>query len=132
LNMRAEVVFSAVLLLITATQHARAEQFARSIQAGVLTTVYIYHSWDKDCTSKSGIVKVVTKPQHGTLSHTDDVSAPTRNRFNPTDPCVAKPMNGFRVQYMSAPGYHGQDSFVIEVLFPKRPLLRDSFSVTVN
>jgi hypothetical protein len=128
---RTVIVVAAIAVGVTIGA-VRAEQFARSVQAGVLTTVYTYHSWDKDCVSKSGVVTVVTKPQHGTLSHTDDVSAPSRNRFNPSDPCVGKPMNGFKVQYISAPGYHGPDSFVIEVQFPKRPLQRDSFSVTIN
>jgi hypothetical protein len=131
-KMRASwIVCVAVLLSIG--QAARAEQFSRNVQAGVLTTMYTYHSWNAgDCSSKSGIVRVLTKPQHGTLSHTDDVSAPSRNRFRPDDPCIGKPMNGFRVQYISAPGYRGTDSFVVEVLFPGRPRIVDSYSVIVN
>jgi hypothetical protein len=121
-----------VALLLTMGQAARAEQVTRSVQAGVLATVYIYHSWKPDCSPGSGVVKVLTKPAHGTLSHTDDVSAPNHNRFRANDGCVGRLMKGFRLQYRSEAGYRGTDSFSVEVLFPGKPRTVDNFSVIVN
>jgi hypothetical protein len=55
-----------------------------------------------------------------------------RNRFNPNDTsCVGKGIKGFQVEYQSALGYRGTDSFTIEATYQKRQAL-DVYIITVE
>jgi hypothetical protein len=121
-----------VAAFFTTPEQAHAETFLRNVKSGPTARMYTYHSWNQDCSPESGVVKVVTKPQHGKLTPIKDYSPPYRNRFQTSDPCLGKIMQGFRVEYTSAPGYRGTDSFVIEVTFAKRPAVIDTFTISVE
>jgi hypothetical protein len=127
------IVLSVLLpvLLFSVAPSATAGSFVRSAKSGVPTTAYTYHAHNRDCGAKFGIVKVVTKPQHGKLIPVRDVSTLKGNRFKPTDPCIGSAIPGFRVEYTSTPGYVGIDSFVIEYTTGKQDTL-DSFTIHVQ
>jgi hypothetical protein len=92
----------------------------------------MYMHWAKDCTSRSGIVRVVSKPQHGKLIPSVVDASIKQNRFNLSDTsCVGKTIKGFQVEYQSAPGYRGTDSFTIEATYEKRQAL-DVYMITVE
>lgn len=122
----------AVLALtsLLSANEAMSESFVRSAKSGVSTKVYTYHAHNEDCSEAGGVIKVLTKPQHGKLRPSRDVSPMKRQRFGP-DACAGKAMSGFRVDYTSTPGYRGVDSFVIEYTRHGKTML-DSFSVNVD
>src|SRR5208337_5581896 len=91
----------------TASEQAHAEIFFRNVKSGQTARIHTYHSYNPDCSPKGGVVKVMTKPQHGKLTPIKDYSPPNRSRFYTSDHCIGKVMHGFRVEYTSAPGYRG-------------------------
>ena len=61
-------VLGAVLALEAAT-FAQAKDFTRTVIPGQTTRMKVYKSWNtRDCSPNTGIVKVLTKPQHGKLT----------------------------------------------------------------
>jgi len=110
---------------------AGADTFFRKARSGVETKVFSYHSHRRDCSEKAGVIKVLTKPQHGRLTPGRETSVLRRNRFNPDDPCVGAQLTGFRVSYTSEPGFRGEDSFAIEYTIPGRSVV-DYFTVMVR
>jgi hypothetical protein len=113
--------------------HAYADTFIVSVRSGDNTVVHGYVHWNKnDCSSRTGIVRVVSKPRHGKLIPSEEDGTIRRNRFKPDDlTCVGKPIKVFKVYYQSDTGFHGQDRFTIEATYSKRQVL-DVYNVTVN
>lgn len=112
---------------------AHAEDFVRSANSGRSTKMHIYRSWTTDCKSTLGIVKVLSKPSHGTLTPTE-VTAPIGvSRWNPenTAHCKGVSTNGFRVDYVSAPGFRGTDNFQIQFTSGKHVDV-DRYTVNVH
>ena len=47
---------------------ADAKTVSKTTASGKMVLVYTYVNWKSDCSSNGGVVKVITKPQHGNLS----------------------------------------------------------------
>jgi len=112
---------------------AHAGDFVRSAKSGQSTKMHIYRSWTADCQSKLGIVQVLSKPSHGTITPTE-VTAPIGvSRWNPesTAHCKGVLTNGFRVDYVSAPGFRGTDQFQIQFRSGNN-VDTDNFTVNVH
>jgi len=122
----------ALAIFLARAERADAEFFSRSARPGQATRMHTYLAWKKDCSPNVGIVRLVTKPQHGTLKTTRPNEVAARNRWRLTDPCIGKTMKGFRVEYTSVPGYRGPDSFVVEFTAGQRPTELDTFTVSVE
>lgn len=95
--------------------------------------MHVYRSWTNDCKSKLGIVKVLSKPSHGTLKPTQVKSTIGISRRNPEKSvhCKGVPTNGFRVDYTSAPGFRGIDQFTIQFTYG-RGIDIDNYNVNVQ
>jgi hypothetical protein len=104
------------LAVCFAGSHACAKDFTRTVRSGQPTQMHVYRSWTTDCQSKRGVVKVVSKPAHGTLTPTEVQSTISTSRYHPerTAQCMGLPTNGFRVDYRSEPGFRGTDQFAVE------------------
>jgi predicted transcriptional regulator len=77
--------------------------------------------------------RVATKPQHGKLTPSRVSAVARQNRFSSySTACLGKTMPGFRVTYISTPGYRGPDSFAIEVIYGNRQPILDTYTVTVE
>jgi hypothetical protein len=126
-------VFVGFICCLTAPlDRAFADAFDVSVRSGEKKRVHQYIHWNKDCSSRTGIVRVVNKPQHGKLVPSEENGIIKRNRFRPDDlACVGKPIRAFIVYYQSDAGFHGQDRFTIEATYSKRQVL-DVYNVTVN
>lgn len=110
-----------------------AETFNRTVPPGRTTQVKIYRTWNpSDCSSAPGIVKVVTKPQHGKLASGSVSSTIPVNRLSGRNQCLGKPIVGFAVNYTPAPGYHGPDTFTIDVVYERHAPISDVYNVTVQ
>jgi hypothetical protein len=96
--------------------NAYAVDYTRTVKSGQSTKMHVYRSWTTDCKSKLGIVKVLSKPSHGTLTPTEVTASIGISRNNPerTAHCKGQPTNGFRVDYVSDRGFRGTDHFKIE------------------
>lgn len=122
-----------VCLLAAMPILAQAETFSRTVPSGRTTQVKIYRTWNpSDCSSAPGIVKVVAKPQHGKLASGSVSSTIPMNRLSGRNQCLGKPIVGFAVNYTPAPGYHGPDTFAIDVIYERHAPISDVYSVTVQ
>lgn len=106
----------------------------RTAPSGKTTRMITYKAWKRsDCSADIGVVKVVSKPAHGTLTPRPGVAATIgKNRVGRDNSCMGRPITGFQVDYRSNPGYRGTDTFVIETTFGKRSMVVDTFTVTVE
>lgn len=121
------------LVLVTASA-AHADAIFRKASSGKTTRMITYKSWKPgECTANVGVVKVVSKPAHGTLTPRPGVATTIgKNRVGNDDSCMGRAITGFQVDYKSDPGYRGTDSFVIETTYGKRSMTVDAFTVTVE
>jgi hypothetical protein len=98
---------------------ASGEDFSVTVASGRLTKMQDYKSWKNDCTSTTGVVKVITKPQHGTLStRIVDTTISSHTRIPRVTYCTGLPIKAFRVNYTSTRGFHGTDTFSLEAVWP--------------
>jgi hypothetical protein len=94
--------------------------------------MYEYGNWKSDCSSHGGIVKVLTKPQHGKLTPVRENVTIRASRFPRDMSCYGKQILGFVVYYTPQPQFVGFDTFAIEVTYPGHPPDVDTFSVNVK
>jgi hypothetical protein len=108
------------------------------VQAGQTIRVHVYKSWtweEGHCTSMSGVVKLSVKPQHGKVTHRIiDATIPQVHRFGVTRPqCQGQPTNGFAVFYTPATGFHGTDTFTLDINWPHSgEQATDTYTMTVQ
>lgn len=93
---------------------AIALELKREALSGKATPMFSYSSWDRNCKSQTGVVKLLTKPAHGTATYTRKTLVAKFNRFNAADPCLGKSFPMFQVVYSSTRGFRGTDTFQIE------------------
>jgi hypothetical protein len=120
-------------ILCFVVENAYAKDFVVSAKSGQSTTMHIYRSWTNDCKSKLGVVKVLSKPSHGRLTRSE-VTAPigiSRNSPEETAHCKGVLTNGFRVDYISSPGFRGTDQFQIQFTYGRHVDI-DNYTVNVQ
>jgi hypothetical protein len=71
------------LAFVVLAGNAFAKDFTKSAKSGQATTMATYRSWGKDCSNRIGIVKVISKPAHGTLNPVHVDSTIGMSRRNP-------------------------------------------------
>jgi hypothetical protein len=94
--------------------------------------MYVYKSWTRNCESKPGLVKVLSKPMHGTIAPTVVAAKIGVSRVAPqkTAHCQGAPTEGFRVDYTSEPGFRGSDHFTLQFSYGKHTDI-DNYTVNV-
>ena len=106
------------LLLLAANGHATANSFSRNATSGQPKRVAAYHSWDpQTCSSLSATMNVLSKPAHGVLIPRVVPHVITTSRYGTVQNCVGRPIKALQIEYKSAPGYRGSDTFSIDVTF---------------
>jgi len=98
------------------SSNCSAKDFVRQAKPGEPTQMWVYLSWHpEDCSPNIGVVKLIRKPQHGTLKTSQVDSRIIIPRRNPEKNahCIGKSAPGFRVDYTSEPNYKGPDNFQI-------------------
>jgi hypothetical protein len=129
-GMGAFVIGCALICGAPAIAHAKA--LVRTATSGQPALMYVYMNWKRDCSPDLGIVKVLSKPQHGKLTPRR-VDAPIGpSRFYGITHCHGKPTKGFQVHYTSVPGFRGIDRFAIEATYTNHAPEVDTFTVTVE
>jgi hypothetical protein len=130
------LAIKATAICIAICCHARsagADSFVRTVPSGHAVRMHNYASWDRDCSSQFGVVKLVSKPQHGRLITREVETVITvPNRFNGKASCMGKSMRVFSVDYKSNAGYRGFDSFTIDATYSKRRRVIDHYKISVQ
>jgi hypothetical protein len=122
------------VLAFGTSSSALALNFNRTVPSGQTAVMHAYKSWDRNCASNSGVVRVITKPLHGKLS-TRVVNAEIRSsRFSSRgrSRCQGTPIKAFQVEYRSVRGFRGVDTFTLEPTFGNGRQDTDIFTVTVE
>ncbi len=94
--------------------------------------MHAYHSWGSGCVARTGVVKVLTKPQHGKLTTRIVDSKVPRHRTRGATACFGKPIKAFQVDYTSRRGFRGTDSFKLEATFGSGLREIDTYTITVK
>jgi hypothetical protein len=126
------IVVSCILVCGLSGGPALAKDINLTVPAGRTTFVNIERSWDRDCVSNGGIVKVLTKPQNGRITNRTVNSAIVHSRFSPVGSCFGKAIKGFAIYYSPKQGFHGIDSFTLEKTFGSGKQVTDTYTVTVE
>lgn len=129
---RKSLLVTTMFALLAFSGAANAYSLGRTAKSGKPARMYQYGSWKDDCSSYGGVVKVISKPQHGTLMPVREVITITSSRFPRKTDCRGRQIQGFVVYYRSRPGFVGTDSFTIEVKYPSNPADVDTFTVQVQ
>lgn len=104
----------------------------RTVASGQTLIVGRYYTWKADCSSAFGTVKVISKPQHGTIAnHLIDERIGVSRRKRVADQCLGRPIKALAVTYQSKPGYHGFDSFTLDATFNAYREV-DAFTINVQ
>lgn len=122
----------AAITLIVSSPSAYAYSLNRTALSGKSTLMYNYGNWRGDCSPHGGVVRVASKPQHGTLTPVRQTITIKSSRFPRDMSCIGRQVPGFVVYYRSKPSFVGLDSFTIEVTYPGRPPSIDTFTVQVQ
>ena len=107
-----------ILVALFLPSLASARPMDRTVISGQTTIVGRYYTWNRDCTSAFGTVKVINQPQHGKIANRlvdDRIGISRRTRV--ADQCLGKPIKALVVTYTSARGYHGVDTFTLDATF---------------
>jgi hypothetical protein len=130
LGMRAFAFYCVLGCWIPALAHGK--DFSVTAASGQVIKVQDYKSWKNDCTSTTGTVRVLTKPQHGTLStRIVDSTISSHTRIPRVTYCTGVPIKAFRVNYASTRGFHGTDNFSLEAVWPSHSDI-DNYVITVR
>jgi hypothetical protein len=108
-----------ILALLIAQPDANARDLMRTARSGETKSMARYYSFNReDCSQAGGVVKLIKKPSHGTLI-TRAIEGPIgANAIGAiSHHCVGKAVKSFQVLYKSKPGYHGTDSFKVQLYF---------------
>jgi len=120
-----------LLLALAFPNLVAARPMNRTVTSGQGSIVGRYYTWTTpDCRSAFGTVKVISKPEHGTISnHLVDAEIGVSRRKRVPDQCFGKPIKALAVTYRSEPGYHGVDHFTLDATFKA---YRDVDTFTIN
>jgi hypothetical protein len=119
-------------LLFSATAYAATK--SKTAVSGRPTRVAAYHSWDPNsCASLAATMNVLVQPAHGVLIPRVVPHVITTSRFGTVAHCTGHSIKALQIEYKSAPGYRGVDTFTIDVIFGfegRRDT--DTYTVTVR
>lgn len=122
-----------LFLLVFVPTTIEAKEVMKTANGNISTRMYTYFSWDKNCKSTTGIVKLVSKPRNGQLKTSEVEERIGRSRTTwKISRCAGTPIKGFRVDYTANPGFKGADRFVIEVQYKNKKPEIDTFTVNVH
>lgn len=111
---------------------AIAESRTRTAVSGQTTRIVVTRSWNRECVMNGGVVKVLIKPRHGKLTNRIVDTTVPPNRTGMDNRCLGKPIKGFQVDYTSIPGFHGTDTFTLEVTSGGGKTFQDDYTVIVQ
>ena len=122
-----------IILGCAMASFARARDFNQIAPSGSTVRMHQYRSWSKDCKNNGGVVRLMSKPQHGAASPRTVNSHIRGSDFavGGVTPCDGAPIKAFEVDYKPRPGFHGTDTFMIEMTSGRGKRVIDTYTVNV-
>jgi hypothetical protein len=104
----------------------------RGVDSGTRQVVDNYYSVEPDC-SNPGYpeIKILRMPGHGAVAVENGETYPNFSKDNVRYECNKKKISSSQVLYESALGFHGKDSFTIQVRFVTSNLRVITYNVDV-
>jgi hypothetical protein len=91
----------------------------KEVHSGEYAKIAFFVSLTTSCKVRSDPpVRVQQPPLHGTITTAIGQDYPNYSQDNPRYPCNATLVGSRQVFYQSAPDFHGNDSFIIDVRYP--------------
>ncbi len=92
-----------------------------------------YSALNPDCSSiGETVVRVMKNPEHGAVFVQKGEGYTNFAAANPRNHCNSRPTRGSNLTYVSNPGYTGQDSVAVDVIFPNGREGQSVFNLTVK
>ena len=107
------------LALVLALAHcAQAETISKSVPSGQSSKIDHFTGWNDDCSFKSLNIDIVSKPSHGQVtSRIASGVIPPNAKTGSSGSCAGKPTKVLEVYYRPEKGFHGSDSFTVNMSF---------------
>ena len=118
----------AVVAMCVGVPSASADDSSFIAEPGVPNLIWAYYSVNSTtCLSSSGLVKVLTKPQHGKLMpRVMDYVIPRRGQA-----CGGKLIQAFVVHYTPDRAFRGNDRFSLDVTYGNGEREVDNYTISV-
>jgi hypothetical protein len=105
---------------------------ARGVDSGTRQTIDDYYSVEPDCGNPGyPEIKILHMPAHGIVATENGATYPNFPKDNVRYECNKKKVASSEVFYTSNPGYHGRDSFTLQVRFVNSNLRLVTYDVDV-
>ncbi len=135
LTSRSFEPFALIFILSCAVpDFAHARDFDRTVPSGITVPMHQYKSWNKNCQNNGGVVRLLSKPQHGTAKPrvVDSHVGTSYFAMGGVTHCYGSPIKAFEVDYRSQPRFHGTDTFMIEETTGSGQRVVDTYTVNVQ
>jgi hypothetical protein len=105
----------------------------KGAESGQKQLISYFLSLNPDCTpSGTPVVTIVTPPAHGQLIVETAPQFPNYPKENTRSACDTQRVPAQVLSYTSTPGYTGQETVAVSVLYPLGNLERLDYSITVR
>ena len=134
--MRGLFLIGAALLCCAVPAAGWAQQMPtlqRVVASGRPQQINFITTMDPDChLTGSGDFAVLEGPAHGRVSMERGVDFPNYPPNNPRARCNTRKLAGNKLIYQSAPGFVGEDDFVLEVVGKYGSVLRARYHIAIR
>jgi hypothetical protein len=111
---------------------AHAIAFNKTTPSGKAIQVHVYHSWNVDCVSIAGVVKVLGKPAHGRIANHVVNSKITTDHMGRPVRCAGTPIKALEVIYTPERGFRGTDNFTLDATWGSGEHDVDTYTINVQ
>jgi hypothetical protein len=104
----------------------------RGVDSGTRQLIDNYYSTEPDC-SNPGYpeIRVLRPPGHGTVATENGEAYPSFSKDNVRYDCNKRKVSTSQISYESAAGFHGKDSFTIQVRYATSSLVLVTYNIDV-
>jgi hypothetical protein len=103
------------------------------VVSGKQAQVGFFYGLNPDCSTRGeGDIRLIKKPEHGTVEFTQGESFPNYPQTSPWHHCNKQKVPGSLVTYKSDEGYIGKEYFDVEFIGPRGADIISKYVVTVK
>lgn len=116
--MTGKHIVAVVALSTTLVCPALAQTIYKTTPAGQSSKIDHYMGWNDDCSFKSLSIDVIAKPAHGAItSRIANGTITADAKVGTSGACAGKPTKVLEVYYKPEKGFHGSDTFTVNMSF---------------
>ena len=118
---------------LAACQTASSPDIRRFAASGAPIQLAHWGNLNPDCTTIGPVVlQVVQRPEHGEVAIRERSGFTFFTKDNPRVVCNSRATPGIDATYVSSPGFVGQDSVTLDIIFTEGTLRRETFAINVR